>query len=112
MKYLGKWLLVYSVFGIVSAIVGYAVETRGAMVGDWWSALIVLPLTTIITFVTLGFFYQGVGVFILASGSALFIGSSITYAIKRNDIWLYGVALGSIIVCWRSITVFFNMMSV
>lgn len=112
MKYLGKWLFVYSVFGVLSALIGYAVETKGELSGEWWLALMMLPITTILTFFTLGFFYKGLGTFILASGSAVFIVASIGYAIKRSNIWLYGLALGSAIVCWQSVTIFFVMMSV
>lgn len=112
MKHFLKWLLAYSISGLSSALVGYAIETKGEMVGDWWLALLMLPITTLFTFFTLGIFYSSLGMFVLASGSLIFIGSSMGYALKRTNIWLYGVVLGSIIVCWRSITVFFNMMSV
>ena len=112
MKHFLEWLLAYSIFGLSSAFVGYAVETNGEMAGGWWAALLMLPFTTIFTFFTIGFFYKGVGIFVLACGSLVFISASIGYAIKRTNTWLYGVALGSIIVCWRSVTVFFSMMSV
>ena len=112
MKYFGKWLLCYSTFGLFAAVMGYAIETSGDIPGDWWLALLMLPLTTITTFFTIDFFYSGIDMFVLASGSLIFISSTIGYAIKRSNIWLYGVSLGSVIICWRSVTVFFNMMSV
>jgi hypothetical protein len=112
MKYFLKWLFAYSIFGLSSALIGYAVETKGEMAGDWWLALLMLPFTTIFTFFTLVFFYKSIGMFVLASGSLIFISASIGYVINRTNTWLYGVALGSIIVCWRSVTVFFSIMSV
>ena len=112
MKHYLKWLLVYLISGLSSALIGYAVEAKSEMVGDLWLALLMLPLTTIFTFFTLGFFYRDVGIFVLASGSLIFISASVGYTVKRANFWLYGVALCSIIVSWRSVSAFFSMVSV
>ncbi|WP_166638716.1 hypothetical protein [Paraglaciecola marina] len=40
MKNFLKWLLMYSLFGLSSAFIVHAAETRGEMVSDWWLALL------------------------------------------------------------------------
>lgn len=108
-----KWLFCYYVFGALSAFISHVIETSGDLSEYWWVLLLMLPITSVLTFIlAIDPFYSGFYIFLLVVGSFIFLGSTIAFVTKRADIWLFGVSLGSAVGNWLSVTGFFTLMPV
>ena len=78
----------------------------------WWLPIVMLPFTTFITFIGFAIIYKGLTLIVIGSGIALFLGSSVAYAITKRQACLIGVAVGTVMMSWWSVSLFFITMSV